>query len=264
MSVTRRDEVRRALLREALINREPFITELTPTVRAVVLEFRQRGTAEVTIGGEACTVTLIPQRTDVQKDAVRAARTVMLWLEQGEVFTEDTLTERLVEVFSLESAQRGVGWLKARGLIDTSQGRVTDETGSEYRPSRRDPDTIGALVSVLEPAPEPEPKPEPEPTPEPESEPEPEPGMTADEVIAAFREMYCSTPTDQERALTILRWTAKGIADAGALAYGSELWEMADAKLDGDLAAYVAMLVATGYVTHTDIDGVPAFTIAER
>lgn len=260
---SRREELRLAVLREAVIRREPLMVETTPLVRDVTAELSKRGTADVKLGaGGIYRITTREQKTEAAEDALRAARQTLVWLEQGERLTEDTLTERLVEVFSLESAQRGVRWLKDRGLIDTERVYVTDETGRDFRPIRRDPDTIGALVSVLEP--EPTPVPEPVPTPEPEPEPEPEPGMTADEVIAAFREMYCSTPTDQERALTILRWTAKGIADAGALAYGSELWEMADAKVDGDLADYVAMLVATGYVTHTDSDGVPTFAITER
>lgn len=268
MFVTRRDELRRSLLREALINREPFTVGITPTVRAVVREFRQRGTAEVTFKGGACTVSLKVQRTDVQRDAVRAARTVMLWLESGEHFTEDDAVERLVEVFSLESAQRGLGWLKAHRLIDTYTGRVTDETGGEYRPSRRDPHTVGELVSVLEPEPEPEPETPPAAPKTADTKPVlPHTVLTDDmspaEMVRRFQRYYARNSEETSRIMGTLRWVVRTVTEqGGSVVVGSEMWDRMNAAVYGVMWDFVRILEAAGHLVRFEVDGQPAFCVA--
>lgn len=266
MSVTRRDEVRRALLREALIRRDPITVELTPVTRAVALEFRKRGTAEVTTERDTCTVTLISQRTDVQKDAVRAARQTLVWLEQGDVFTEDVLTERLVEVLSLESAQRGVGWLKARGLIDTSQGRVTDETGSEFRPAHRDPSTIGELAFTLEPEPEPEPETPPA-APKTADTNLPHTVLTDDmspaEMTQRFQRYYARNSEETSRIMGTLRWVVRTVTEqGGTLVVGSQTWDRMNAAVYGVMWDFVRILEAAGHLVRFEVDGQPAFCVA--
>ena len=182
--ITRKENLRLDILREAIICRDPVEVPNTADARAVTDELLKRQTADVTAAADGTRrVTMRKQPNDTMTDAMRAARQVLLWLERGEVFTEKEMTERLGEVFTIGSIRRGLGRIKLLGLIDTNhEGHVTDLSGTELRPANRDLDTIGDLGSLIngvevsaEPAPEPAPEPVPEPTTEEEGEPEPAP-----------------------------------------------------------------------------------------
>lgn len=265
VSVTRRDEARLALLREALINREPFTTDLTPTLRVAANELLRRGTAEVTFGNETCTVTLKPQRTDVQNNAVRAARQVLVWLEAGKKFSVDGAVDRMAETLGPEAAQRGVGWLKARGLIDTSRGFVADETGKEFRPEHRDPDTIGELVSVLKPEPEPEPETPPAAPKTADAKPVlPHTVLTDDmspaEMTQRFQRYYARNSEETSRIMGTLRWVVRTVTEqGGTLVVGSDTWDQMNTAVYGVMWDFVRILEAAGHLVRFEVDGQPAF-----
>ncbi|MGV0654801.1 hypothetical protein ABQE48_13115 [Mycolicibacterium thermoresistibile] len=173
----RKELLRRAILREAIINRDPITVEDSADARAVTDDLLRRKICEVKPATGARLVTMTAQPNEAQEDGMRVSRQALLWLEDEGDISESELTERLKTAFPVASIRRGIARMKLLSLIDVNGGRVIDRTGDGLRPESRDPATIGELVSLI--TGEAPILPEPETT-EPETEPTRPQGEEAD------------------------------------------------------------------------------------
>lgn len=300
----RKELLRRAILREAIINRDPITVEDSADARVVTDDLLRRKVCDVRPATGARLVTMTAQPNEAQEDGMRVSRQTLLWLEDEGDISESELTERLKTAFPVASIRRGIARMKLLSLIEVTTGRVIDRTGDGLRPETRDPATIGELVSLITgeapilPEPDPtrpqgedadaseptRPQGEEADTSEPETtEDEPDTAaapaqpaapvvnlvtrddMTPDEIIAAFEARYL-TPELSDTSMTYLAGIVKKVHEEGGyLLTGGELWHFMDQQMGGALLDFVRCLVARGVLHRTaDERGVPAFTVEER